>query len=349
MDFSSDTSAPAHPAVIEALTAANVGQAKSYGADLVTERVRLALAERFESDLAIWLVSSGTAANALGLSLLCPPTGAILCHEEAHIELDERGAPEFYTGGGKLRLLPGEEGKVDLGALQEAVSAHDPDFFHGTPAAALSLTNLTECGTAYRPEETRERTELARSIGCGIHLDGARIGNALVSSGASLADLTWRAGVDVVTLGLTKLGAMGVEAIVLLGPARERFDELRLRAKRAGQVPAKLRYLAAQAEAMLSDDLWLDLAGRANARAQSLARAFEAAGIALRYPVDGNEVLPQLTSEQAASLSEAGALFYPWPGGCYRFVCSWTTAESEVDALASCLQKLGKGKPSCSL
>lgn len=338
MDFSSDTSAPAHPAVLEALAAVNVGQAKSYGADTATERVRAALAERFEAEVAIWLVSSGTAANALGLSLLCSSTGATLCHEEAHIELDERGAPEFYTGGGKLRLLPGEAGKIDVAALRKAVAAHDPDFFHGTPAEALSLTNLTECGTAYSADEIGTRAEIARSIGCGVHLDGARIGNALVSTGASLADLTWRAGVDIVTLGLTKLGAMGVEAIVLLGSARERFNELRLRAKRAGQVPAKLRYLAAQAEAMLADDLWLDLAGRANARAQSLAAAFQAAGIALRYSVDGNEVFAKLSPGQAERLSGAGALFYPWPGDCHRFVCSWTTDQSEVDQFTACLQ-----------
>lgn len=341
MDFSSDTSAPAHPSLIEALARANQGQASSYGADEVTAGVARRIGELCETEVAIWLVSSGTAANALGLTLLCSPTGAVLCHEEAHIELDERGAPEFFTGGGKLRLLPGAEGKIELAALEAQIAAHNPDFFHGTPAEALSLTNLTESGAAYTPAEVDARARLAKSIGLGVHMDGARIGNALVTTGASLADLTWRSGVDVLSLGLTKLGAMGVEAIVLFGPYRERFEELRLRAKRAGHVPAKMRYLAAQAEAMLAGDLWLELAGRANERAQELAAVFAGAGIALRHPVGGNEVFPILAAPAVEALQAAGVKFYPWPGDCYRFVCSWATEVSEIEAFRAAVGRLG--------
>lgn len=340
MDFSSDTSAPAHPAMIEALAAANSGQSASYGADELTKKVERALAERFETDVAIWPISSGTASNALSISLLCSSAGATLCHQEAHVELDERGACEFYMGGGKLQLLPGEAGKIDLEALRGAIAAHDPDFFHATPVEALTLTNLTECGTLYSPAEVAERAELAKSIGLGVHLDGARLGNALASSDASLADLTWRAGVDVVSLGFTKLGAMGSDAIVLLGANTARFEELRVRAKRAGHVPAKLRYVSAQADAMLRDDLWLKLAGEANKRASELAAAFAAAGISLAYPADGNEVFPNLTAAQVTALQEAGAKFYPWPGGIQRFVCSWITSPEEVAQFAEVLSGL---------
>ena len=254
--------------------------------------------------------------------------------------LDERGACEFYTGGAKLQLLPGHAGKIELGALQAAVDAHDPDFFHATPVEALTLTNLTECGTLYSPAEISERADLAKSIGLGVHLDGARLGNALASSEASLADLTWRSGVDVVSLGFTKLGAMGSDVVVLLGANTSRFEELRIRAKRAGHVPAKLRYVSAQADAMLQDDLWLKLAGQANQRAAELAAAFAAAGISLAYPADGNEVFPNLNEAQIAALQAAGAKFYPWPGGAQRFVCSWTTSSEEVAQFAAVLNGL---------
>ncbi len=351
MDFSSDTSAPAHPRVIEALAAANHGQAPSYGGDALTRRVEETLRERFECDLRIWLVASGTAANALSLALLSSPVGAILCHAEAHIQRDERGAPEFYTGGGRLMPLSGAHGKIDLDALDAVVAGHDPNFFHATPAEALSVTNLTESGTAYTADELGARIERARSIGCGMHLDGARFANALVAdvdTGATLADGTWKLGVDVLSLGFTKTGALGCEAIVVFDPARvhgapratrqvgleQRFTELRARAKRAGHVPAKLRYLAAQADALLADELWLTLARTANERARELAAALQLfPGVALAEPVEGNEVLARIPDETATRLRAAGAKFYPWSAGSQRFVCSWATSADEIAAV----------------
>lgn len=342
MDFSSDTSAPAHPCVIEALARANTGMEGSYGNDQVTARVRRLLQETFETDdFDFWICASGTASNALALSLICPSTGSILCHEEAHIERDERGAPEFFTGGGKLALLPGEAARIDETTLRAALTGFDRNFVHETPPHVLSLTNLTECGTAYAADEVAHYAQLAHDAGLFVHLDGARFGNALASTGATPADMSWHAGVDVLTFGLTKTGAMGCEIILLFGEMRQRFAELQARAKRSGHMPPKMRFMAAQAEAMLTDGLWLDLAANANRQALRLADAISSVpGAALRYPVDGNEVFVSIPKTVADGLADAGAKFYPWPGDCYRFVCAWSTTDAEIDALIKTLSGL---------
>jgi threonine aldolase len=338
MNFSSDTSAPAHPRVIEALASVNSGMEASYGGDTVTAALRDKLAAVFETeDFDYWLTASGTASNALALSCFCSSVGAVLCHEEAHIARDERGAPEFFTGGGKLQLLTGFGARIDREALETALSQINPSFVHETPAEALSLTNLTECGTAYRAAEIALYAGLAKEKGLHVHLDGARLGNVLASGKATAAEMTWQARVDVLTFGLTKTGAIGCEIILLFGSARKKFGELKARAKRSGHMPPKMRFLAAQAYAMLEDGLWLHLAGQANARAQALADVFTGAGFDLAYPVDGNEVFPILSEEAARRLQAAGGVFYPWPGGIYRFVCSWNTPEAEIAAVAEAL------------
>lgn len=337
MNFSSDTAAPAHPSILQAMVDANTGSASSYGADAWTERAREALCRVLECDLDIWLVPSGTAANALALATLCPPHGSIICHEEAHIERDERGAPEFFTGGAKLSLLPGLHGRVDLAALGRRLAANRPQFVHETPAHVLSLSNLTECGAAYRPFEIAERAALARKAELAVHLDGARFANALVSTGATPAEMSWRAGVDVMSFGATKNGVLGCEAIILFGSARQRLGDLRARAKRAGHMPPKMRYMAAQMSAYLKDGLWLDLARRANSSAQELSRAIIAKGGELAHPVDGNEVFIHLPDGMADRLSAAGAGFYPWMDGSHRFVCSWATSPADIAALASAI------------
>jgi len=337
MNFMSDTAAPAHPAILEAMLAAAQGPAPSYGNDPWTKAAREALYKVFETDLDIWLVSSGTAANALGLSILCPSHGGVLCHQDAHIQTDERGAPEFYTGGGKLILLPGQHARIDIGALKQRLDFNDPDFVHETPVHALSLSNLTENGAAYHPFEIQERAALAREAGLAVHLDGARLANALVSTGASPAEMTWRAGVDVLSFGATKNGGAGCEAIILFGAARKRLQELQVRAKRAGHMPPKMRFLGAQMSAYLKDGLWLDLARRANMSATTLAAALTSAGAKLAHPVDGNEVFAHLPPGAAERLQAAGAGFYPWPDGSHRFVCSWATEPAEIEAFAAAL------------
>ena len=339
MNFSSDTSAPAHPKVIEALAAANSGMQPSYGADEMTERLRGELTRVLETDdFDFWLCASGTAANALALSCFCPPMGAILCHEEAHIARDERSAPEFFTGGGKLLLVGGEGAQIDETALREALAAIKPDFVHETPAHVLSLTNLTESGTAYPAERISHYASLAKEAGLDVHLDGARFANALVSTGASPAEMSWKAGVDVLTLGLTKTGAIGCELIILFGPARSKFGELRARAKRSGHMPPKMRYLAAQALAMFEDDLWLTLAGQANQRAREISNLLCRDGrTKLGHPVHGNEIFVRLSEDNLAALQKAEAAFYPWLGGSHRLVTSWCTPEETVSDLSAIL------------
>ena len=339
MDFSSDTSAPAHPSVIEAIAAANSGMQGSYGADSHHDQLRAVLRDVLETDdFDFWLTSSGTAANALALSCFCPPTGAILCHPGAHIAVDERGAPEFFTGGGKLQLLGGPRGQIAEGALKAALLRINHDFVHETPAHVLSLTNLTENGCTYSAEQTQSYCNLADAAGLSVHLDGARVSNAVIFTGASVAELSWKAGVDVLTLGLTKTGAMGCEIILLFGQARAKLRELQARAKRSGHMPAKMRYLAAQAVALLRDGLWLDLARHANDMASALSQMFATQpGCELAFPTEGNEVFVNLPEAMASQLYEAGGLFYPWMDGSHRFVCSWTTQQADIDALATAM------------
>jgi len=340
VNFSSDTSAAAHPSVLKALLEANSGYEGSYGGDTHSAKLRNQLAILFETnDFDFWLCASGTASNALALSIMCSPIGAILCSAEAHIERDERSAPEFFTGGAKLQLLHQSEGKIDENALRKALGSIDRSFVHETTAEALSLTNLTECGTAYTVDEISHYAALAKQQGLRVHLDGARLANALAHTGASPADMSWKAGVDVLTLGLTKTGAMGCEIIILFGKMREELPSLLARAKRSGHMPPKMRYLAAQANALLTDGLWLQLAAHANAMARDLSsRLCTYSDTQLAYPVHGNEVFAHLSENRIQKLNAASAKFYPWPGGSHRFVCTWQTEESEIDAVAAVLE-----------
>lgn len=331
LDFSSDTSAPAHPAVLEALAKANSGMAPSYGSDSETSALKSLLQDIFETELEVLPVASGTASNALALSLLCGPTESIICHREAHIERDERGAPEFFTGGGKLHLLDGEHARISVSALKTACAAIDRTFVHETPASTLSLTNLTECGTAYSPTSVAELAEIARASGLAVHMDGARFANALVTTGARPANMTWRSGVDVLTLGLTKTGAMGCELIILFGEARTKYPELLARAKRSGHLPPKMRFISAQANALLSEGLWLELASNANLVASSLAKTLQDfADVSLAHPVEGNEVFAHLPENTLRLLQASGLKAYPWLDGSVRFVCNWSQTPLDV-------------------
>ena len=337
MNFASDTTAPAHPDVLAAVLASNTGNAPSYGADAWTERAQEALSALFETDLAVTFVSSGTAANALALSLLCPPDGAIICHENAHINRDERGAPEFYTHGGKLFLLSGAHDLIGPDALQAVLKTMDRDFVHETPADVLSLSQLSEAGTAYAQAEVKALCAMAHKAGLHTHMDGARLANALVHTKASPADMTWRAGVDVLSFGFSKNGALGAEAIILFGEQAKRFSALEARRKRGGHMPPKQRFVSAQILAMLQDDLWLRLAAHANDAAQSLAKGFESAGARLQHPVQGNEVFVSFKDKQAEALRNAGAQFYGWPDGSARFVTSWNTTQRDIENALSTL------------
>lgn len=334
MNFLSDTTAPAHPALIEAIARANEGFAPSYGADAISARVEARLKDLFETDLKLVFAVSGTAANALALSVLCPSDAIVLCHDEAHIHRDERGAPEFFTGGAKLLPLPGAHAKIDASALEGALNQWPADFVHAPPPAVLSLSQLNEAGCAYTLDEIAALTGPARAAGLRIHMDGARFASALAGLNCSPAQLTWKSGVDVLCLGATKTGALAAEAVILFPSVMDRFARLQARQKRAGHMAPKMRYIAAQLDAWLANDLWLTLARDSNRAARRLAEGLDRIeGVSLAHPVDGNEVFAHLDDSVAARLQAAGAGFYAWPDGSARFVASWCTREDEITAL----------------
>ena len=338
MNFLSDTTAPAHHRLIEALARANEGFAPSYGADAVSARVKQKLCEVFETDLEVVLAVSGTASNALALSTLCPGDAAIFCHDEAHIHRDERGAPEMFTGGAKLLPLPGEHAVIDADALAAGLSQWPQDFVHAAPPRVLSLSQLNEAGCAYSPDQLAERIDLAKAAGLFVHMDGARFANAIAHLDAHPADITWRAGVDVLCLGATKNAAMAAEAVILFPSVMDRLQALQARQKRSGHMAPKMRYVAAQLDAWLGGGLWLDLARQANAAGARVAETLlRAPGAALAHPVHGNEVFIRLPEAAIARLRDAGAGFYAWPDGSARFVASWCTSDDEINALGAAL------------
>src|SRR5690349_8031494 len=269
MRFFSDNAAPAHPKVLEAIAAAN-RMDTAYDGDEWSQRLDGAFSDLFETEVRAFWVTTGTAANCLALAALCPPYRAILCHRDAHIEVDEAGAPGFFTGGAKLVLLDGPGAKISPEAAEAACNAIRNDV-HQVQPGALSITNATEYGMVYRASEVAALGDLAKRRGLKFHMDGARLANALASSGENLADVTWRAGVDALSFGFVKNGGLNAECMILF--RTELAEEIAVRRKRAGHLLSKGRYLAAQILAMLEDDLWLHNARAANTAAQQLSTA----------------------------------------------------------------------------
>jgi threonine aldolase len=333
MFFASDNGAPIPAKIMEAMAVANQGYAISYGNDPATAQLQDRIRTVFEAPKAeVFLLTVGTAANALALSLLTPAWGTVFCHQHAHIAEDECGAPEFYTGGARLSLLPGASGKIDPDALRRTIAATGLSV-HGYQRGCLSLTNVTEAGTVYSTAEIAALSGIARAAQMPVHLDGARLANALVATGASPAEMTWRAGVDVLSLGGTKNGLLAAEAVVLFDP--EKSQELALRRKRGGHLNSKLRYVAAQFDAWLQEDYWLRLAAQANAMAARLSTGLESVpGAQLTHSVDANMIFATLPLAAHDRAQKAGARYYgnDAAGGC-RLVCSWSTTEADVDAL----------------
>lgn len=341
MEFASDNGAGVPGPILDALIAANDGHAPSYGSDRPSARVVDLLRDRFDAPHAeIRLVGTGTAANALALAVLTPPWGTIWCHRLAHVTVDECGAPEFYTGGAKLVHLDGPHATIEPQLLDEALTRARRDV-HSTQPAALSLSNLTECGAAYDPGTLGALCTVAHAHGLGVHLDGARLANALVATGATPAEMTWQAGVDVLCLGGTKNGLLAAEAVILFDPARA--AEFDLRRKRAGHLVSKHRYLAAQFDAWLHDDLWLDLARRANVAAAQLAAGLEAvAGVRILHPVAGNMIFVDWPEALAQHLRSAGARFHSGLSqsgdarSTARLVTSWNTPDAAIRQFLEC-------------
>jgi threonine aldolase len=333
MRFFSDNAAAAHPAVLEALSAANRLDT-AYDGDALSHRLDGAFSDLFGTPAKALWVTTGTAANCLALAAMVPPYGGVLCHREAHINVDEAGAPEFFSGGAKLLLVDGPGAKLTVDALAEARARIRPDV-HQTQPHALSITNATEYGLVYTPDETAALGDFARTHKLGLHLDGARFANAVVSTGASPADLTWRAGVDALSFGFVKNGGLSAEALILFD--MDLADSVARRRKRSGHLLSKGRYLAAQLLAMLEDDVWLNNARTANEAARRLS---EAAGDRLVHPVQANEVFLRVTAEEAASLREQGFDFYDWGVGEARLVTSWDQDLAAVDRLAAAIRAL---------
>lgn len=346
MNFLSDNTGGVHPRIMAALTAANQGHVPSYGEDAITAAARDRLRELFEAPAAaVHFLPTGTAANALSLALLTPAWGKVFCHADAHVLTSECGAPEFFAAGARLVPVAGAAGRVSAGALREALAAHGGGGVHGGSNAALSLSNATEWGTVYGPEEVAALAAVAREHGLGLHMDGARLSNALAASDARPADLTWRAGVDVLSLGGTKNGCMGVEAVLVFDPAKS--DELEFRRKRAGALLSKHRYLSAQMLAWLDGGLWLQLARHANAMARELGLGLSRLpGVRLDQRVETNAVFATLPRALHRRACAAGICYHLWPhaqqdGGngpvSVRMVCGWDTRLEDVTAVLAAL------------
>jgi len=337
MNFCSDNTAPAAPEITAALNAANEGAAAAYSEDEWSKRLDAAFGAVFERDVRVFTVASGTAANAIALASASPPWGGAICHREAHIEADECGATEFFSGGAKLVLVDGPAAKVTPDALDDALTRQGRGI-HAVEPAAVSISQTTERGAVYRPAELAALGAIARRSGLRFHMDGARFANAVAALGCAPADITWRAGLDLLSFGATKNGAIGAEAIVCFGT--DLAEEIARRRKRAGHLLSKGRYVSAQLLAYLENGLWLELAARSNRLAQRIG---EAATPHLSVPVESNQVFIKPGAAALARLREAGVSFYDWGGegsGEARLVVSWNQAEAEVDTMCGLLASL---------
>ncbi len=336
MDFRSDNVWGASPEILEALAAANHGSAGAYGDDDWTKRLEERLAEVFECDLAVFPVGTGSAANGLALSVMAPPWGAIYCHKDAHIQVDECNGPELFTGGAKLIGLDGPLGKLTVEALEPAVFG--TGFVHAPQPSGISITQASEAGTIYRPDEIAALSTFAKTKGLSLHMDGARFANALVAQEVTPAEITWKAGVDLLSFGGTKNGCLAGEALLVFTPGLA--ETLAFRRKRVGHLFSKMRFFTAQLVAYLEDGLWIRNARNANAAAKTLSDALVAMGATLAYPVEANEVFAQLPQDLTDQLMAAGFLFHPWPAagpGGHRFVTSFT---SDVEAIGAAFRDL---------
>jgi len=334
--FASDNYAGATPEAWEALEEARHGHAPSYGEDLWTERATDLIREVFETDCDVYFVFNGTAANSLALASCCQSYHSILCHELAHVETDECGAPEFFSNGTKVLLLPGVNGKLDPASIERTVKKRTD--LHFPKPRAVSLTQATEVGTTYSPDELKAIWARTKSLKLKLHMDGARFANAVASLGCAPKEITWQAGVDVLCFGGTKQGMPIGEAVVFFN--REMSEEFEWRCKQAGQLASKMRFLSASWVGMLKDGAWLRHAAHANAMAARLEAALSALpGVVLLFPRQANAVFAELPLKAIEALRNKGWLFYTFigAGGC-RFMCSWDTRPEDVDAFAGDLR-----------
>jgi threonine aldolase len=333
MNFTSDNCYGAAPEILAALARVNEGAQASYGDDAVSARLTRRFAEVFEREVAVFPVITGSAANALALSSLVPAHGAIIAHAASHISTDECAAVEWFTHGAKLVTLDGADGKLAPDAIEAALARFEKGSVHHAQPAAVSITQASELGTVYSADEIAAIARTAHAQGLKLHMDGARFANALAHLGCGAAEITWRAGVDVLSFGATKNGAVAAEAVVFFDPGAS--GDFVWRRKKAGHLISKQRFVSAQLEAYLSEGLWLRNAARANTLAKRLAQGL---GVETEFPVEANEVFARLPDATVARLRAGGAQFYDWEPPrdgrtLVRLVTSFATREADVDKL----------------
>lgn len=344
MHFASDNWAGAHSAISESLSAAATQHGPAYGASDLDKAVTARFCEIFERDVAVYFVGTGTAANALAMTTAARPGGVAFCHREAHMIADECGAPEYFSGGARLCPVDGSLGRMDPDELSRAIARYPADFVHAGQPMAISLTQATEIGTVYSLDDIRAISAIAKDHGLPLHMDGARFANALSALDCTSADMTWKSGIDLLSFGGTKNGCWCAEALVVFEP--DRWPQLPFIHKRAAQLFSKSRFIAAQFDAYLGQDLWLDLARHANTMAGALATVFrEGPTTRLAWEPAANEVFAVIDAATARKLAAAGATFHPWtwPHGdaydrndgenLYRFVASFATTEDDISRL----------------
>ncbi len=311
MNFASDNTSGASKAILAAVMAANEGEVAAYGKDPFSEKAARLLRETFDRGCASFLVDTGTAANALALAALCPAFGAVFCHSESHIMADECGAPEMFTGGAKLIGILGRGGKIAAADFKAVLASYPPGLEKQVQPAVLSLSQVTESGTVYSCQDLAGLSSLAHDAGLMVHMDGARFANALVSLNCTPAEMSWKAGIDVLSFGTTKNGALGCEAVIFFDSSKA--ASLPYLRKRSGHTLSKGRFLGAQMTAYLENGHWLELAAEANAQAQTLARGLaKIPGVRLSWPCEANEIFAILPRAIDEALRAEGALYYPW-------------------------------------
>jgi threonine aldolase len=354
MNFVSDNAVGASRPILDAIVASSDGAQPAYAQDDYTKKAETALNAFFEREVSAFLVATGTAANALALSAICPPWGAIFCHEHAHVHDDECGAPEMMTDGAKLVGLAGEAGKLTPRALADEMARFPRGLVKQVQPAAVSLSQATECGAAYTPAQIAALAQVAHAAGAKVHMDGARFVNALLGLGCSPAEMTWRAGVDVLSLGATKNGALACEAVVFFDPALA--ADFAFRRKRSGHLVSKSRFLGAQMAAWLENDHWRALGLRANAAARRLREGLlDLTSARAPWPTEANEVFVVLPRAADLALKAAGARYHDWgarslpPGQApnrdevfVRLVCSFATTDAQIDRFVEIVRAAGE-------
>jgi threonine aldolase len=338
-DFRSDNVAGVAPEVLTALAEAARGSVTSYGEDPITKRAEDRLKELFDHDLTLFTVATGSAANALALAHLVPGWGSVLCHREAHVATDECGAPEFFSGGAKLVPLDGAHGKITAETVA-AYLARDTRGVHHSQPMAISISQSTEAGTCYTPDEVAAIGAAGAKHGVKFHMDGARFANALASLRCAPAEVTWQVGIDAMSFGVTKNGAMAAEAVIFFDTGLAK--DFGYRRKRGGHLFSKGRFAAAQFDAQLTDGLWLRLAAHANAMASRIAQGLAGIpGVSPLHPVEANELFVLMPERLIDKLEAAGFLFYRWPteeGPCIRLVTAFDTATDHADGLVAAIR-----------